>query len=39
MLESDIASFVIWSAVTAIIMGVTGFVYKSYILRRKNRLF
>jgi len=38
MAESDVASFVFWSVITAIVMGVTGVAYKSYIMRRKNHL-
>ncbi|PJB98018.1 MAG: hypothetical protein CO079_04265 [Nitrosopumilales archaeon CG_4_9_14_0_8_um_filter_34_10] len=38
MAESDVASFVFWSVITAIVMGVTGVAYKSYIMRRKKHL-
>ncbi|MEK6865129.1 MAG: hypothetical protein AABX06_01470 [Thermoproteota archaeon] len=38
MAESDIASFVLWSVITAILMGITGFSYKSYNRRRKNEI-
>lgn len=36
MLESDITPFVLWSAVTAIIMGVTAIAYKSYIEKKRS---
>jgi hypothetical protein len=38
MAESDIASFVLWSVITVIIMGITGFSYKSYTNRRKKEI-
>jgi len=34
--ESDVVYFIMWSAITAIIMGITGFSYRSFIRRRKN---
>lgn len=36
--ESDLASFVLWSVLTAIVMGITGFSYKSYSRRIKNEI-
>jgi len=38
MAEFDIASFVLWSVITTIIMGITGFSYNSYTKRRKNEI-
>ena len=38
MAESDLTSFVFWSILTVIVMGVTGFSYKSYARRRKNEI-
>ncbi len=38
MAEYDIASFVLWSVITVIIMGITGLSYKSYNRRRKNEI-
>jgi hypothetical protein len=34
--ESNIVSFALWSVITAIIIGVTGFSYKAYLRRNKN---
>ncbi|MGI0056607.1 MAG: hypothetical protein ACREAK_04445 [Nitrosarchaeum sp.] len=38
MAESNIVFFVFWSVITVIIMGITGFSYKSYTRRRKNEI-
>ncbi len=36
MEESPIVSFAAWCAMTSIIMGVTGFSYRSYLRRKKH---
>ncbi|MDH3677481.1 MAG: hypothetical protein OEQ12_04180 [Nitrosopumilus sp.] len=36
MEEPNIVSFVAWSIITAIIMGITGFSYQAYLRRNKN---
>ncbi|MFZ8937705.1 MAG: hypothetical protein ACO2Y5_05575 [Nitrosopumilaceae archaeon] len=36
MEESNIVSFVAWSVITAIIVGVTGLSYRAYLRRNKN---
>lgn len=36
MEEYNVVSFALWSVITAIIMGVVGFSYKSYLRRNKN---
>ncbi|HXV50586.1 MAG TPA: hypothetical protein VD689_00485 [Nitrosopumilaceae archaeon] len=35
MAESNVVSFVIWSAITAMIAVISGLVYRTY-LRKKN---
>ncbi|HET9009027.1 MAG TPA: hypothetical protein VFN17_02775 [Nitrosarchaeum sp.] len=37
-MAESVAFFVLWSVITAMIMGITGFSYKSYIGRRKNEI-
>jgi len=36
MEESTIVSFAAWCAITSIVMGVTGFTYRSYLRRKKH---
>ncbi|MFB5605079.1 MAG: hypothetical protein ACE5R5_02560 [Nitrosarchaeum sp.] len=36
MSEFDASTFLLWSVLTGIIVGVTGFSYRSYLRRRKN---
>ncbi|MGD2106176.1 MAG: hypothetical protein PVH93_01075 [Nitrosopumilaceae archaeon] len=34
--DSNIVSFVAWSVITGIIMGVAGLSYRAYLRRHKN---
>lgn len=34
--ESGVGSFMIWSLVTAILMGIAAFSYKAYLRRRND---
>lgn len=36
MIETDLVSFVVWSAITAVIMTVAGLSYRAYLRRKKN---
>ena len=36
--ESGVGSFMIWSLVTAILMGVAAFSYKAYLRRRNGEV-
>ncbi|MFB5633525.1 MAG: hypothetical protein ACE5SV_01550 [Candidatus Nitrosomaritimum aestuariumsis] len=36
MEESNIVSFIAWSVITAIIMGIAGLSYRAYLRRNKN---
>jgi len=38
MTELDISSFVIWSIVTGIVIGVTGLSYRVYLRRKKSEI-
>ncbi len=38
MAEPEVSAFIIWTVVTAIIMGVTGLSYRKYLRRRKNEI-
>ena len=35
MTESDLASFAVWSAITIVLIAVSGYSYRAF-LRRKN---
>ena len=37
MEESDLISFVFWSVITGIIVGVTGFSYKAYLRKKEGQ--
>ncbi|WP_297472590.1 hypothetical protein [Nitrosopumilus sp.] len=36
--ESQIASFVMWSVITGIIMTITGLSYRAYLRAKKNEI-
>jgi len=36
MVESDVAPFVFWVAITGILMAISGLSYRIYLRRRKN---
>ena len=38
MNESDVVSFLLWSLITAMLMGVTAFSYKAYLRRRNGKI-
>ncbi|WP_256438668.1 hypothetical protein [Nitrosopumilus sp. K4] len=38
MAELEISSFLIWSVITAVIMGVTGISYRLYLRRKNNEI-
>jgi len=35
MTDPEVTSFVIWSIITGILMGVTGLTYRSYLKKKK----
>tara|TARA_B110000014_G_C19766143_1_gene398765 strand:- start:246 stop:386 length:141 start_codon:yes stop_codon:yes gene_type:complete len=39
MTDTDLIAFGMWSGITAILMVITGFVYKSYQKKKSNQSF
>jgi hypothetical protein len=39
MADSDLIAFAMWSGITAVLMVITGIVYKSYQRKKSNENF
>jgi hypothetical protein len=39
MADTDLIAFGMWSGITAVLMVITGFVYKSYQKKKSNQNF
>jgi len=39
MAENELVSFTIWSGITAVLMVITGLVYRSYQRKKSNENF